>query len=197
MNSEKLKGLKRSAWLRFRSFAGYFVVGFSLLTFNFSLFTQASAQDDPVEAPPPPLKIISKEDSARLETKKDIKDRTKLSIEMMNLRLAAAEKLAAARNFEGMYRELGFFHALMDDALTFLNRRDNGGGKVLDNFKRMSIALRGMATRIEVIRREIPLRYDPYIRKLMGYLRSARFEATDSLFGDSVIPAKKPGHPNL
>lgn len=112
---------------------------------------------------------------------------------MMNLRLVSAEKHAAANDFEGMYTALGFFHALMDDAIIFLNSKDNGGGKVLDNFKRMEIALRGMAPRIEVIRRELPLRYDPYVRKLMGYLRSARNRATDSLFDDTVVPKTKPG----
>ncbi|HQZ96414.1 MAG TPA: hypothetical protein PLP21_08850, partial [Pyrinomonadaceae bacterium] len=129
----------------------------------------------------------------RLNAKTDLKDRTKLSVEMMNLRLTAAEKLSAAKNFEAMYLELGFFHALMDDALGFLNKKDDGRGKVLDNFKRLEISLRGMAPRIEVIRRDLPLRYDPYVRKLMGYLRSVRAQATDSLFGDSVIPTvRKP-----
>lgn len=154
----------------------------------------SAAQDDPVEAAPPPLKFISKEDQARLDTKTDIKDRTKLSVDMLNLRLTAAENLADGKDFEGMYKELGYFHALMDDALSFLRVRDTGrNGKVLDNFKRIEIALRGMAPRIEVMRRELPLRYDPFVRKLMGYLRSARAKATDSLFDDSVLPVRKPG----
>ena len=85
----------------------------------------------------------------------------------------------------------------MDDALNYLTVRDTGRGKVLDNFKRLEISLRAMATRIEIIRRELLLRYDPYVRKLMGYLRNVRAKATDSLFGDSVVPAKKPGEPQL
>lgn len=189
MNRKRLKLKTNRAAKGF----GYFFIGFLLLTLNFSLFTAASAQDDQLEAAPPPLKIISKDEMTRLNAKTDLKDRTKLSVEMMNLRLTAAEKLSAAKNFEAMYLELGFFHALMDDALGFLNKKDDGRGKVLDNFKRLEISLRGMAPRIEVIRRDLPLRYDPYVRKLMGYLRSVRAQATDSLFGDSVIPTvRKP-----
>lgn len=189
MNSEKVNLRTHRAASGF----GYVFIGLLVLTFNLSFYTATSAQDDQLEAAPPPLKIISKDELTRLNAKTDLKDRTKLSLEMMNLRLTAAEKLSAAKNFEGMYLELGFFHALMDDALGFLNKRDDGRGKVLDNFKRLEISLRGMAPRIEVIRRDLPLRYDPYVRKLMGYLRSVRAQATDSLFSDSVLPTvKKP-----
>ena len=157
----------------------------------------ASAQDDLPETAPPPVKVIAKDEAAKLAAKTDLKDRTKLSLDLMNLRLTAAEKFSSTGEFENLYRELGYFHALMDDALEYLNLRDNRRGKVLDNFKRLEIALRAMAPRIETIRRELPLRYDPYVRKLMGYLRSVRAQATDSLFGDSVVPAKKPEEPNL
>lgn len=169
----------------------YFAFAFLILGLSVSLFTTAHGQDDPVEPAPPPLKIISKEEQSKLDTKTDLKDRTKLSLELMNVRLVAAEKLSSAHNFEGMYLEFGYFHALMDDALAFLNKRDDGRGKVLDNFKRLEIALRGMAPRIEVIRRDLPLKFDPYVRKLMGYLRSVRAQATDSLFSDSVLPNVK------
>lgn len=162
----------------------------------FFAFT-AAAQDDPPDAAPPPIKVIPKEDAVRLATKTDVKDRTKISLELMNQCLAAAERLSTERNFPAMYEEFGHFHALMDDALNYLTVRDTGRGKVLDNFKRLEISLRAMATRIEIIRRELPLRYDPYVRKLMGYLRNVRAKATDSLFGDSVVPVKKPGEPQL
>ncbi len=150
------------------------------------------AQEETSDTPPPPVKVISKEEQDRLDTKKDMKDRTKLSVEMMNARLTAAERLASAGEFDAMYGELGHFHALMDDALDYLNKRDDRKGKVLDSFKRLGIALRGMATKIEVIRRELPVKFDTYVRKLMGYLRANREKATDSLFVDSVVPNKKP-----
>lgn len=167
----------------------------ALLAFGASfLIAEARAQNVDPDAAPPPLKIISKEEQTKLDTKTDVKDRTRISLDLMKIRLAGAEKMAAAQDFDGMYRELGTFNALMDDALTFLNKRDDGRGRVLDAFKRIGITLRGMAPRIEVMRRELPIKYDPYVRRLMGYLRSARDKATDSLFDDSVLPNKKPGN---
>lgn len=164
---------------------------FCLFTFSFCL--SAAAQDDPPELAPPPLKIISKDEHSRLDAKTDIKDRTKLSLDLMNTRLATAEKLSSVQDFDGMFRELGAFHGLMDDCFEFLHKRDNGGGKVLDNFKRLEIGLRGFSPRIETIRRELPQRYDVYVRKLMGYVREARTKATEPLFGDTVLPQKRPG----
>ena len=125
----------------------YCFLCFSLFTIHYSLLTAASAQDDLPEIAPPPIKVISKDEMTRLNAKKDIKDRTKLSLELMNVRLLAAEKLTAAEDYDNMFREFGVFLALMDDAVRFLTKNDNGSGKVLDSFKRMEIALRGMAPR--------------------------------------------------
>ncbi len=165
---------------------------FILYLLSFSL--SVSAQDDPLEVAPPPLKIFSKDERARLDGKPDLKDRTRLALDLMDLRLDAAEKFAAGHEFESMFRELGGFHALMDESLEFLDRRDTGrNGRVLDNFKRIEIGLRMFSPRIETIRRELPLRYDDYVRKLMKYVRDARTRATEPLFGNTVVPNRKPG----
>lgn len=168
-----------------------FVLLFALCPLAFAF--PGLAQDDPPDSAPPPIKILSKDERSRLTAKTDIKDRTKLSVEMMKTRMISAEMFASNRNFEGMYNELGNFHALMDDALDFLSRNDNGSGKVLDNFKRLELALRMFAPKIEVMRRELPLKYDPYLKRLLTLLREARAKATDSLFDDTVLPRKKPG----
>lgn len=164
------------------------------LILNFAFCIAAFGQDDVPDAAPPPVKVISKDERARLETKSaDLRDRTKLSLELMDIRLDAAEKHAAGRYFDAMFTELGGFHALMDDSLEFLSRRDNGSnGKVLDNFKRLEIGLRAFSPRIETIRRELPVRYDDYVRKLMKYVRDARTRATEPMFADSVVPNRKP-----
>ncbi len=168
----------------FKAFAASLVVSLAAVA--------ATAQEEISDGAPPPVKAVSPDERSRLDSKqKDMKDRTKMSIELMNLRVRSATKLAEDRDFEGMYSELGFFHGLMDDAMKYLKARDDGRGKVLDNYKRLEIALRGMAPKIEVLRRELPLRYDPYVRRLMGYLRSARANATDALFDDTVVPQRK------
>ena len=192
MNSGRVK-IEISVWERiFRLLRAYSFVCFSLFTIHYSLLPAASAQDDPRDQAPPPVTVISKEELTRLATKTDIEGRTKLSIELMNARLLAAEKRGAAEDFDGVFSEFGVFIALMDDAFLFLKKRNNGGGKVLDNFKRIEINLRAMTPRIEVVRRELPPRYDDFVRKLSAYVREARAKATETLLGDTVIQVKKP-----
>ena len=166
-------------------------IAFHFFIFNFAFCIVSFAQDDP-EIAPPPLKIFSKAERSQLDAKTaELKDRTKLSLVLMDIRLDAAEKFAGGRQFEAMFAELGGFQALMDDSLDYLNRRNNGSDKkVLDNFKRVEIGLRGFSPRIETIRRELPLRYDDYVRKLMKFVRDARTKATEPLFSDSVVKTK-------
>ncbi|MGE3465575.1 MAG: hypothetical protein AB7J13_01465 [Pyrinomonadaceae bacterium] len=177
----------RGRYIRLVLSSLFLVAGF------FALPSAVAAQDDPPV--PPPIKLISRVERDQLDRKiKDIKDRTKLTLKLMEARLAAAEKLAGEGSFDAMYFELGVFEGLLDDGLEFLNLRDNGkSGKVLDNFKRLEIGLRGFLSRIEVIRRDIPLRYDDYVLKLAKYVRDARTKATEPLFGNTVVPTRKPG----
>jgi hypothetical protein len=76
----------------------------------------------------------------------------------------------------------------MDDTLDFLFDNSKRSGGVLNNFKRFEIVLRTFAPRIGLIRREIPLEYDPYLKSLVRYLRDARAKAVEPLFGEVVTP---------
>lgn len=162
---------------------------FCLLTFTF-LVQCAAAQDDLPDTAPPPLKIVSKDERQKLEAEDDIKDRTNLALRMMNARLGSAEMLSVNGDFDTMFRELGVFHALVDDSVTFLEKRNTNNKKVLDSFKKLEIALRGFIPRLETVRRELPLRYEDYVRLLMKFVREARMRAIDPMFGDSVVKTK-------
>jgi hypothetical protein len=151
-----------------------------------------AAQDDLEITAPPPLKIIAKAEKSRLEAETDIKRRTILSIELMETKLLKAESLTAAEDYPAMFAELGCFHALMDDTIDFLGTHDNDSNKVLYNFKRIELTLRKYITRLELIRRELPIRYESYVRKLVKYVREARSKAVEPLFDDTVAPANKP-----
>ena len=193
MNSGEWK-VESAGLLDQASRCGFVVICFLLLsTLHSPLST--FAQDDPPEIAPPPLKIVSKNERLQLDAKvADVKERTKLALVLMDLRLDTAEKLAVGRQFDAMFTELGGFQALMDDSLEFLGRRDTGkNGKVLDNYKRIEIGLRSFSPRIETLRRELPPRYDDYVRKLMKFVRDARTKATEPLFGDSVVPNRRSG----
>ena len=163
---------------------------FSLFTIHCSLFTAVSAQDD--DLAPPPLKIVTKEDRTKLDSEVDPKAKTKLAVEMLKLRIDAAEKLNAKEDFAGMFRELGHFRGLLDYTLVFLAQQDAKQNKSLDNYKRFELCLRAVAPRLETIRGDLPLRYEDYVRGLLIYIREARRKAIEPLFSDTVLPAEKP-----
>lgn len=138
---------------------------------------------------PPPLKLMTKSERSILDAVPDIKGRTRRSLELMDDRLVEAEKYNSIQDYAGLYRELGGFHALMDDSLAYLRGQDPGSKKVLDGFKRIEMRLREFAPRIEMILRDLPLFYEEYPRKLAKFLREARSKATDPQFADTVIPS--------
>ncbi len=163
-----------------------------LLNVSFKAQNEPSeAQIGIVDVAPPPMKLLPKEEEDRLNRSRDIGARTKLALTMMDGRLAEAESQNKKENYEEMFRELGHFHALVDNSLDFLNENNTGRGKVLDNFKRLEIGLRKFIPRLEAVRRELPLKYEDYVRKLMIRIRDARTKATEPLFGETVVPLSR------
>ncbi|GEM_PF-924806 len=195
VKSKKAKGKIREAFascLAFLLFTFYFFLfTFAFLLFTFAFVQPAAAQDDADDTAPPPLKILSKDERQKLDDEAaDIKERTKIALSMMNARLGTAEKFRTERDYDAMFRELGFFHGLVDDSVVFLEKRDTNSGKVLDALKRLEIGLRGFIPRLETVRREVPLRYEDYVRHLMKFVRDARARAIDPMFGDGVVKVK-------
>lgn len=195
MKSEKLKVKSVFKGRSFRLLIGHLAFGFSLFTINFSLFTAAAAQDDPSDMAPPPLRTVSKEEKAQLNDVVDLKNHTKLALELMNGRLTQAERCNSNNDFDGMFRELGGFHGLLDNTFEFLSKEDQNKVKVLDNYKRLELGLRAFTPRIEAIRRDLPLRYESYVRKLSQYVRDSRSKAVEPQFSNSVVPVRKPDRP--
>lgn len=166
-----------------------FVFITSLFTIHCSLFTVLAQDDEPI---PPPAIVVTKSEKQRLDVETDLKERTKLSLDLMNSHLSVAEKYSSDQDFDVMFRELGGFHGLLDNAMAHLERQNSQSGKVLDNYKRLEIGLRGFTTRLEVIRRDMPIRYEDYVRKLLIHLRDMRTKAAEPFFRDVVVPNQKP-----
>ncbi len=162
-----------------------------LILFMFSASIITAQNFPPDDIAPPPLKQISKSERSQLEAETEVKKRTKLALELMDLRLKSAEDLHTRQAFPEMFLELGGFHGLVDNTLEFLNQSNRSSGKELNNFKRLEIGLRAFMPRLEGIRRDLPLRYEFYLRSLVKYLRDARTKAIEPLFGDTVIPKRK------
>ena len=184
--SQKIVHIKFAGSFRAASFY------FSLLAFCFLFSSNAFAQVQLEDIEPPPLKLLSKAERSQLEAAADIKPRTKLALELMEARLVKAEGFGANEQYREMFDELGGFHALVDNTLDFLNDNNNDSGKVLNNFKRIELSLRKYITRLELIRRDLPVRYELYVRRLVKYIREARTKAVEPLFDTTVVPGNKP-----
>lgn len=175
------------------------VFGFQKFLFAVSLFllivnffpNGVRAQDEPNVGAPPPLKIVSKEEKKQLDAEPDVNKRTKLSLILIEARLKQAEDFYARQQFRAMFEQLGSFHALIDEALGFLNRNDAGKGKVLGSFKRFEMNLRAFLPRLEIIRRDLPGEFEPYVKSLAKEVRQARAEAIEPFFGETVVKENK------
>ena len=159
-----------------------------LLAFALAAFAQ---EQDITEIAPPPLRKISDMERKSLDAEPDVKKRTKLALDLMSARLTRAEEFSSKNQYAELYSELGAFHGLMDDILKFLERSGSHQDKVLNNFKRLEIGLRAFGPRLEIIRRDLPLRYEYYVRVLLRYVREARTRSVEPLFDDAVVRPRK------
>ena len=153
------------------------------------MVSTASAQE-PDEFPPP-LKVLSKEEKSQLNAELEPKKHTSLALELTESHLAKAEELSGKSEFDGMFKELGAFNAVVDEAIAFLAKNDTGSGKILNSSKKLEIGLRAYAPRLEAIRRDVPPAYEPYVRHLIKTIRDARSKAIEPFFGTSVVPEPK------
>ncbi len=149
------------------------------------------AQDDDIDAAPPPVKAMPTTEKNELAAEPTLKDRTRTSLELMDGHIAAAEKLSNDHDPNGAFKQLGMFEALMDDSVTYLSTKDTNNNKTLDALRKLEIGLRAFMPRLETIRRILPLNCDDYVRKLMKNLRDMRAKAVDPMFSDSVVRAAK------
>jgi hypothetical protein len=142
---------------------------------------------------PPPLKMVSREERARLEGADDSKARVRTTIELAELHLAKAEVLTSEHNYEGATGELGQYEALVDDALDYLNPLVRDKNQTRDLYKRLELALRAHGPRLTAIRRSTPLEYAVWIKELEEFARKGRTEALNSFYGHTVFrePQKK------
>ncbi len=157
---------------------------FSTFCFPAHLFAQQLTGAD---LAPPPLTIVPKDEQKLLDDETDLKKRTVLALQMMESRVKKAEECDSRDDFQQMYNELGKFHAVMNYALSFLTR-NKLGSKNLNNFKRYEMGLRVFPTRIELLRRELPIKYESYLSDLLKKIGDAREKAIEPLFGDTVVP---------
>lgn len=159
----------------------------SLLTLTVCLACVAQAQENPFISAPPPMKFVSHTERAQLSSARDVKTRTRASLELAEMRLRRAEELTTALSYDAASSELGCYQGLIEDAMKFLDDLKVDKGKMRDLFKRVELTLRAHGARIESIRRVTPMEYGINIKVVADYTRNARTEALNAFFGDTVV----------
>jgi hypothetical protein len=115
-------------------------------------------QPTPLTAPPP-LKVIPKDERARLDQEKDPKDRLRLTLDLAVAHLTLAEQLTMQTEYEKAQEEVGMYHALIENSLTALGSLKRDSGKTRDLYKRVEMALRAHGPRLTSMRRVTPLEF--------------------------------------
>jgi hypothetical protein len=135
---------------------------------------------------PPPLRFVPRQERSQLEAARDVKSRTKLSVELAEARLAQAEQMTLAQQYEAASRELGIYQGILEDALRFLKAQQEQK-KLRDTYKRFEITLRSHGVRLETMRRTTPSDYAVNIRAITDSVKAVRGEALNGFYGDDVI----------
>lgn len=154
----------------------------------------APAQPSPTPlTAPPPIKIITKEERSQIEQAGDSKSRIRMTIELAAARLTRAEQLTKQSSYDAASAEVGSYEALIQDSLDFIAGMKRDSNKTRDICKRLELALRGHGPRLTSMRRETPLEYAVWIKKVEEFARAARTEALNTFYGHTVVrePEKK------
>ena len=152
----------------------------------------------PPQPAPPPMRYVPDVERAQLASVNEAGDRVRMTLQLLDERLAHAERSTAAGHFDPATADLGVYEALLDDLLQFLKPlgRSPDGRKVdshtRDLYKRIELTLNRQTARIESMRRVTPQEYQGNIRNTFAYARDRRTECLDAFFGANVLREPSP-----
>ena len=136
---------------------------------------------------PPPIKIISKEERAQIDQAEDSKARIRTTMDLAALRITRAEQLAKQGSYDDALTQVGSYEALVQDSLDFLRAMKRDSNKTRDLCKRVELALRAHGPRLTTMRRETPLEFAVWIKKVEEFARAARTEVLNTFYGHTVV----------
>jgi hypothetical protein len=179
---------------RIRGFERVIVVCVILLVYlSLPPVGRAQIEEDLSRYAPPPSRSLTREEKDLLASTSETKKLTKIALQLMETRMKRAEDADSKDDFDGLFIELGGFHGLMDFTLDFLLDKHDDGKRTFNDFKRFEQGLRSYTPRLELIRRDLPIKYEYYVRVLIKVLREARARAIDPLFDDTVLRERSVG----
>lgn len=148
----------------------------------------AAQRQTPPDAAPPPMRYLPAETRARLDAARDLKARTRLSMELAEARLLSAATHLDADRFDAATLELGVYQAIVRDAVDYVRKNSKSSGKTRDLFKRVEIALRSHVPRLETLRRSLPSQHAVHAQTTLDFVRDTRAEVLDAFFDNMVLP---------
>lgn len=144
------------------------------------------------DAAPPPMRYLPAETRSRLDAARDIKARTRLSMELAEARLMSAAAHLEADRFDAATLELGVYAAIVRDAVDHVRRNEKSpgriSGKTRDLLKRIELALRSHVPRLETLRRSLPSQHAVHAQTTLDFVRDTRAEVLDAFFDNMVAP---------
>jgi hypothetical protein len=141
---------------------------------------------------PPPIKALSKAERDEIDRSNDSKHRLQITIEFARTHLAQAEKYTSGADFQAASSEIGSYHALIENALTYLSSLKRDSNKTRDLYKRLELSLRADGPRLTAMRRITPLEFAVWIKEAEDFARESRTEALNSFYGHTVVHEPKP-----
>lgn len=145
----------------------------------------AQQQDD---AAPPPMRHIPDDLRRQLDATRDLKARTRLSLDFADAAITRCAEHASAERFEQATGELGVYEAIVEDAIRFVQNSGKVTNKQRDLFKHIEMTLRAHVPRLETIRRGLPAAHAVYVKTTIDFVRDQRDRALNSFYDDTVIP---------
>lgn len=146
------------------------------------------------EAAPPPMRYLPAETRSRLDAARDIKARTRLSMELAEARLVSAAAHLEADRFDAATLEFGVYAAIIRDAVDYVRQNDKSrgriSGKTRDLLKRIELALRSHVPRLETLRRSLPSQHAVHAQTTLDFVRDTRAEVLDAFFDNMVVPSR-------
>ena len=151
---------------------------------------EAQPSPTPLTAPPP-IRLITKEERALIDQAGDSKARVRQTIDLAAARLTRAEQFTRQADYTAAGNEVGSYQALIDDTLEYMATMKRDSNKTRDLYKRIELALRAHGPRLTTMRRETPLEYAVWIKKVEEFAREGRTEALNSFYGHTVVREPK------
>jgi hypothetical protein len=187
-NTSQREAPSQAAKFTARSFVLFALLALACAEAHAQPGTAAPSLDD---VGPPPMRHIPDAVRRQLAEERDLKSRTRLSLELADSTLTRSAEYATAERFEQATGELGVYEAIVADVINYVQSSGPVKNKQRDLFKRIEMSLRAHVTRLETIRRSLPARHAVHVKTTIEFILGQRDSALNAFYDDTVIPESR------